>query len=647
MRPRTLLLTLVVIACILPAAYFTVLTVRIPARPAQIRYSTAPETTPSTSELNAMLATLARYVKPSDLAPLESNLKGVALVPHSKGNPIGGYLSALSELSGNITAITSTLNKTKMALATGDLVTATSDLKSLRSLESNSDSLLKTLYSSLHDIHSQYGVDTTQQLQAVTALDTQLQNDTAQINQLSSALRQQQGTATTVISISVSKSNILVGEAFSTFGYLHEPNGTALAGKNVTVLWDTKRVIQLKTNQSGGFTANISFSPGAAIGIQTITAAYVPEGQDALLLLPSSAAVQVNVSYRASSLRVSVSPQNTRPSDQVNVIGILSGADIGPLQNRTITFYLDQKYLGNATTDKGGRFLFGFLVPSVTNGTHTIRAIFSASVDIFAPAITTVPIQVTPLETRINFETKTVVLSGTKLTVYGSVLYVNSGFNSISPRSGNVTIYLDDRLYYNLTLSSNGTFVAFVQIPIGTSFGSHILRIQYVAADPSVASSSSEVKITVYNLPLMLALIAGVAAVVPVAREYRMRSRRKTQGAVSLQEVPVMERLAEPLSWELMLSDIHAERDPSGKIRKAFTVAQTLIRRKTGETEIESETPREFLHRTVATIPRAADTLGTIVELFELAEYSPYPIDDGQAKKAIESLTQLKAEIET
>jgi hypothetical protein len=46
-------------------------------------------------------------------------------------------------------------------------------------------------------------------------------------------------------------------------------------------------------------------------------------------------------------------------------------------------------------------------------------------------------------------------------------------------------------------------------------------------------------------------------------------------------------------------------------------------------------------------VPRVNDRLKRLVELYELAEYSPYPIETTQSREATEILLKLREEIET
>jgi Domain of unknown function (DUF4129) len=647
MRPKRLLLTFIVIACILPALYFTAFQMRIPPRSTQIKYSDAPEETPSTSDLNTILSSLVGYMSPSDLARLRTYLRGVAPAAHTKEDPMGDYLWALSELTGNLTTIDSTLTDAKTAVASGNVQLANSDIALLNKLRSNSNSLLKTLYSSLTTIHSQYGVDTSEQSHAVTQFDARLQTDSAQIDVLTSSLNGPQVGMSTIVSMNVSTSNVLVGESFSFQGSLRQSNGTALGARPVTILWDTNQSTRFVTDDLGHFAGNLTYPAWTAAGETTITASFEPEGLDANAYLPSSTFVNVDVSYRPSSLTASVFPRSAKPSDSVQVTGSLSGQGLGPLQNRNVAVYLDERLLGNATTDSTGSFHFGFLLPKIVNGTHNVVVKFNPIVDLFAAANATVPINVTLLETQVLFQIRNGVFSGTTMPINGTVVYVNSFGNSISPGSGNVTIYFDNRPYQNFTLSVDGTFFALIQIPIETGFGSHNITVEYNATEPWITSSTSQATLTVYSTPILVAVAVGAVAVVASTLEYRSR-KRKSRVVISLsQETQVKELATEEPSWQKILSIIHAEPEPTGKIQMAFNAAQTLVRKRIGESETPGETPEEFLQRATTTLPNITKPLSTIVELYELAEYSPFPIDDTQARKALENLTQIKAEIET
>ena len=83
------------------------------------------------------------------------------------------------------------------------------------------------------------------------------------------------------------------------------------------------------------------------------------------------------------------------------------------------------------------------------------------------------------------------------------------------------------------------------------------------------------------------------------------------------------------------------------KIRTAYSLAQLMIAAKLGLQPRESETPSEYLSRAIETAPVLDNSLRTLVELFELAEYSQFPVEAEHAKDARERLLELREKLES
>ena len=113
------------------------------------------------------------------------------------------------------------------------------------------------------------------------------------------------------------------------------------------------------------------------------------------------------------------------------------------------------------------------------------------------------------------------------------------------------------------------------------------------------------------------------------------------------QPVVVEKRARETFSREDFISEIKAESIHAARIRKAYSLAQVIINAKIGEPSRTGETHWEYFSRVTKLVPKINDTLRRLVELYELAEYSPYPIESTQSREATEVLLELREEIET
>jgi hypothetical protein len=220
--------------------------------------------------------------------------------------------------------------------------------------------------------------------------------------------------------------------------------------------------------------------------------------------------------------------------------------------------------------------------------------------------------------------------------------------NGTAWRSGSATIYLDNVLYTNVSVKDDGTFLSNIQLPMGLSFGSHSIKAQYTPNEPWIQCSEVTVQILAYNTHIILFAVGAILAVSSLAVYMRVRSKRAAiTPPFTLTTPAFLEKslLHQQYSSKDLISAIGAERDLASKVLSAYHLAQTLICLGLGEAPRESETHLEYLSRVTKRAPDLKSTLRCLVELFELAEYSPYPIDSGQSEEATEILLKLRQEM--
>jgi hypothetical protein len=303
-----------------------------------------------------------------------------------------------------------------------------------------------------------------------------------------------------------------------------------------------------------------------------------------------------------------------------------------------------------------GEFRFRFSVPrSLNNGTHNVTVTFPAANERFAPSGTTLPLIVEILETKVFVSLdRGWVFSGMKLAINGTVTYANG----TSASGGNVTVYFDDQPYVNTTVKQDGTYRSPVQLPAWLSFGAHSLRAEYVPDKPWVRNSRALAQIFIYNTPLTLLAVVAILAF-PLLGVYLIRKNRRTSVVVPLPieprvdlkwagDQPEFHRRSseEEFSPETLISTINSQGLHAARIRKAYRVAQAMISQK-GEASRNSETHWEYFSRVTKSMPAITDNLRRLTEFFELAEYSPYPVERAQSMEATEVLLKLRDELET
>lgn len=649
------LIAAALLAVILAGAFITLLFVSEGihnVRPSVYRYSDALETTPSKPEIAAMLATLGQDLKPSDLALLRQKLAGVVQV--NLGNDlIDEYTGTLFDLSGNLSQIQTQLQAARSYLNTGNRAEALVLVGQLEQRRDQSETLLQSSNVLLRQIGEQYQIDTTSQVTGLNTLSQLYQQDSAQIDQLRSDLKTQTVVVQTSLTLNSSARAAFVGQSFRVYGNLKTSNGTALENRTITISWESYHVV-VESTFDGYFEGNVSFPAGSSAGSVTITADYGPSAADKLLYAGSTAQLEVQLFYEPTAITAKVGPTSARPLSVVDVWGNLSSShNHRPLENRTIVIRLDGTALGNATTDKSGNFFYYFYVPRTTsNGTHTIKTEFNATTDIFAPSNASLSLNIEILASQSSFLIdRGTILSGTKLAINGTIRYANTTYsNQTAPPSGNVTIYLDNSTIANVTLNSQGSFTYEMQVPLGTSFGSHSIFVEYYPDKPWIQTSQSTVNFNVINTPLVV-LAASVIAISSVLATYTARRRKRT--AVASKEAMILQAIAaqragiaEEFSRNNLIAALEIQTSASSKIKTAYGLAQFMISKTLGVDLRPSETPSEFLLRISGAEPSLKGSLDRIVELYELAEYSPYPLQASDAVEVSEVLLKVREQLQ-
>src|SRR5208337_5023922 len=166
--------------------------------------------------------------------------------------------------------------------------------------------------------------------------------------------------------------------------------------------------------------------------------------------------------------------------------------------------------------------------------------------------------------------------------------------------------------------------------------------VKYVPVNPLVSGSQSTVLVYVVSTPLILFAAAALvgASVVSLAWLRRRRAPISLLPPSAVTETVVVERLRPVFPtaerYEESLTAIQAEAESSVKVRKAYALAQTLIDTRLGEEHRGSETASEYYLRVTGRLPQISDSLKRLSELFELADYSQFPISQAQGDFALE-----------
>ncbi len=615
---------------------------RPPAR-GELRYSDAQE---SDTQAGVILARLAEIMDTNDLSLLRSRLKGVVRLAGTGEDPLKEYLWVMSEFLGNMTQIETKLNQTHAFVASGDVQRAKADLDQLEHLRDEAMSLLSSLRGLLKGVEGRYQVDASQQRQKLVGLESVFSEYSVEIGELENELQVEQGLIHTILTLRSSKQQVFVEESLSVRGVLEMLNGTALVVRNITLSWDGNMTLMRTTDFSGGFEADLSFPIGAEAGPSAIQAKFEPQGSDNSVYLGCSATLEVQVAYRPSVIMAEIRPATSRPLDLVEVSGVLLGLGDIPLENRVVQTGFDGASVGNATTDATGHFLSGFQVPkTASNGTHAVTLTFAPTLDEYsgsnAMLTLTVELHITRTEVLLD---RTRVFSGAALTINGTVTLANG----TAWRYGRVHAYLDDSLLTSAVVIGDGSFLLAVQMPSHTWFGWHVIRIEYSPDEAWVEGSEAVAQVYVYNTLVLVIAVAGVVAASSLGAYAIVRTRRAAK--LPPPELPgpppvVTRPTREEYSSEILTATIQAEHNDAAKVRRSFRLAQSMLEQLIGEAPRESETHWEYFSRITGTSPGLAEPLRRLVELYELAEYSPFPIGTDQSREAMEILLRLREQV--
>ena len=467
----------------------------------------------------------------------------------------------------------------------------------------------------------------------------------------------------TMIALNVSTRVIFVGENFTVLGSLMQQNGIVLSGKPVTVSWANRSVI-LQTAWNGRFVlANVSFPVGFPKGFTRITADYLPTDQSTL---SSHSYVEVQVLYRPSTLKATVTPEQGKPSEQATVAGTLLGSDGESLQDREIAIELDGDQLGTVVTDASGSFSYNFNVPEeAMNGTHVILVSFNPTHDPYAPSNVTLPflVEVSATTTSTIVPTGTLtkqlvlnvgpaLLSGMSLTISGTAC-------GYAPMSGSVTIYFDGNQTAVGPVNSDGTFNIYADMPMMTSLGLHTVKaISRTSSQGQEDSCEATATVFVLNTPLSGALVAAILLTSAVVMFKRRRKDKTSTGTdaqkpdtLPLAPKPVVEPVASAPtvrrpSIEDILSSVNHEKDHTAKVTHTYYIAQDLIGEKLGVRPETNETHREYCERVVKAAPNLTEPLDELSVLFEMATFTSTPIDATLSGAATGALMRLFQQLE-
>jgi len=610
-------------------------------------YQNAPQIPPNAA---AILASFGTSLTPAQISTLKAQFGagGFQNLSANGTRPslLSTYLQTISNVSSNLAEIGVLIQQGQGSLAIGDMKSVEVDIRALDALTSGTENLIGSSTNTLNEISVTYGINTSSQASKVQQLNEELQGYMPSIDELKlkASERSYQGTA---LSLNASLSRVFVEANFSVAGVLSWKQ-TPLPGRSITISWGPTNE-SLSTNSTGGFQTNLSFPFGTPSGPSVVEAFYQPSGNDTSLYEPAYSAVQVTVKYVQTEIYAKLTPSTVRPPEPVLITGNLTTVTGRPLIGRSISVQLNGSPVSNTTTVTDGAFYFILTIPgSARNATYNATVSFNPSSGVFGETATSLQFTVITIPTVMELKVgQGLILSGSNVTLAGKVTYSNG----TAVNRGALLIYVDNILYANTTAIRNGTFDYSVGLPILTGFGSHSFTVSYLPAQSWINSSQNTVTVYVLNMPLVLTAAATMIGV-SVGSMVWLRRRRVTvaappPSAVTAEAVlerprpspPKLERVQESLA------EIQTEVNSNLKVRRSFTLAQTLIDAKLREEHALSETAWEYYSRVTKRLAQITDSLRQLTQLFELADYSQLPITQAQADSALRAATFIRDKV--
>jgi hypothetical protein len=560
-------------------------------------------------------------------------------------------MRTLSNVSLNLQQIDKGLQVAQTSLASGNTASSVDEVNHLLALRNQTSSLIDKLYALLEQVQSQQ-ITNPGQIQDIRQRIDELQRlyveYSIEIDELDSEITPR----TVLLNIATSNSTVAIEEPIQIDGSLQTRNGTILAQRNITITWGRNTATVL-SDVNGSFTTTIVFPPGYSSGFTFIDASFQPTGVDATHYTSTKASTVVQVIYPPTRIESEISPPSPLPLDSVSVNGSLTTLAGKPLDNRSLTFRLDNSPIGNVTSEVTGNFLFTFQLPgTIADGKHTLQVLFNPVAEVLAPSNSTLSFDVQRENATIRTGTAPAnVLSGTGFTVVGTITF-NNTIGNPGTLSGNATALLDGRPFASSRIGEDGHFSLTIPIPLGSNFGTHSIEIRYVPNDPRVDTAIEIIQIHIYDTPILVALPAVIAFGAFFARRQRgARARRlttqlitETQGEPTIAIPEITSTLIKtiPVDWKDAFRAIDAEENTTRRIIMCYRVAQTFVSTQLNERRRESETHWEFYHHVVRLKPWTENDLRTLVVLFELAEYSPFKLAVSQGAQAEEGLKNLR-----
>ncbi|HLI46452.1 MAG TPA: hypothetical protein VKU94_04595 [Geobacterales bacterium] len=519
----------------------------------------------------------------------------------------------------DLSLIKNYIEKANKALKIGNLTKAKEIIDEANKTYEDANATINELFLALNSFSSSINVPLATMQSNLENLKQKLDSYLQEILELSEEIMAYSMLKPVSLIIETTVTSVWTGGTIDIYGNLTS-NGTALAGKKISIFIDTKNVTSINTDAEGRFVFTYSL-PYIYREKLEIFASYIPSGQDANVYAPAiSNTLFINIQYYKPSIEITY-PQVVLPSKIYTFEGYV-------LLNET---YLDnikvllkfQNQTCLAQTNKG-YFSCELEIPSnVQEGNYTFHVSTYPNGTI-GPFSNDYMIEVKKLDLDINLNYSGITIAGLNVVIDGSVSLNNTPVS-------NAQILLLNYLSANSTYTdSQGRFK--ISVPISALyFGwDYEILIKISPALPYAKDKTVIARVYVFNGFTMASLIilTSVSSYMIYSYSRKKKPERKEEKEIVKEEPE-----------ETVV--VH-EKAYSG-ILKIYYLATSLAEKVSGIKLLKHYTIREYCNMIENKI-RAFPSFLEISMLTEKHLYSGEAEDEKDIKKAEEEYRRLEEE---
>lgn len=624
MKSKTLALTLTIVALIL--AYTIILTIQ--QYPILFRRHVDPnsetEKYPYSIYLTTFLTlTFDELVKGNFTGTLERlKMLNQTYVPPTLKYVFERFRSLMKDLTIKLDDTDSLLNYAKLLIDSGREDYARNPLNAAGYNLAEANITYSQLKVSVEEFSKSFLLPRTQISQKVEGIQLLLESMYFRLYDLLDLIEFQRNLKETYLTIQAYPETLWVGSTVTVQGKLYT-HDTILANKNVILYFEGQKFSELKTSSDGTFTytLNVPYTYKPKV---SINAKYFPEGSDKNTYKPTvSNTIQLNLLYISPKIEMKIIGKPL-PGKYFTVEGKVFAETTLPYDQIKLS------WLKTTTVTKleGEAFKLTLKVPeTLADGKYLLKAEAPSS-GIFAPASTTLYVNVQRIPINITLNVPPIAISGIESSIRGKIVYSGEEcFNST------IKFVLAQEYVEN----AGEEFAIKFTPPLTMFSGPQMYKVQVRPQLPWYSGLEVEGRIFVIN-PITVAVPVGLVSAVAV-RVLRHERRKAAEAEVEAEKVEEEKRFQE--------KEYHFVREGFEWIINAYWQAVVIVSNITKIEMKPSMTMREYLNLVKDAGKQYYSSFEKISIAAEKVLYSPKITETEieAARKALEELQIAYASI--